>query len=83
MDLKHPFEIVLSIIGQSPSFYWFKCFLLLHLVLHDIILHIPVHDQSKPDVLKDMRNDGAYDAFDSEVHHECMSFGMAIVIFIE
>ena len=30
-----------------------------------------------------MRNNKAYDAFDSEVHHECMSLGMAIVIFIE
>ena len=43
---------------------------------------VPVHVQLKPDVFKDMRNDGAYDAFDSEVHHECMSLGMAIVIFI-
>ena len=43
---------------------------------------VPVHVQLKPDVFKDMRNDGTYDAFDSEVHHECTSLGMAIVIFI-
>ena len=30
-----------------------------------------------------MRNDGAYNVFDSEVHHECMSLGMVILIFIE
>ena len=29
-----------------------------------------------------LRNDEAYDAFDSEVCHEYMSLGMAIVIFI-
>ena len=49
-----------------------------HLVQHAIFLHIPVHDQLKPDI----KNDEAYDAFDSEDHHEYMSFGMAIVIFI-
>ena len=43
---------------------------------------VRVHDQLKSDMHTDMRNDEAYDDFDSEVCHECMNLGMAIVIFI-
>ena len=53
-----------------------------HLVWYVIFLHIPVHNKLKPEVFKDTRNNGAYDAFDSEVHHEYMSHGIAIVVFI-
>ena len=41
-----------------------------------------VHDQLMPDMFEDMRNDEAYDAFNSEVCHEYMSLGTALVIFI-
>ena len=69
MDLEHPVKIGLSIIGRSHSFYLLKCFLS-HLVLHDILLHVPIHDQLKLDMFEDMRNNGAYDGFDSKVCHE-------------
>ena len=49
---------------------------------HDILLHIPVHDQLKLDVFKDVRNDGTHYVFDSEVRHKYMSIGMAIVTFM-
>ena len=52
-----------------------------HLVLRDILPHIPDY-QSKPDVLKDMGSDRVCGAFFSEVRHECMAFGMTIVIFV-
>ena len=64
--LEHSFNTGLSPIGQSHSFYWFKCFFS-YLVLRDILLHILVHNQLKPD---DKRNDGAYDAFDGELCYE-------------
>ena len=34
-----------------------------------------------PDVLEDMRDNEAYDAYDSEVCQECMSHGMATDIY--
>ena len=56
--------------------------------MHDIFLHIqnyfveiPVHDLLNPDVLTN-EIDEAYEAFDSEVCHECLSLGTAMVIFI-
>ena len=79
MDHEHPVKIGLSIIAHS--FNWFKCFLS-HPVLPEILLQVPVHDQWIPDVFEDMRNDRSYDAFDSEVCHEYMSLGTAIVILI-
>ena len=54
----------------------------MHLVLYDIILHIPVHDQLIPNVFEVIRNDEVYDAFDCEVCHEYISLGTAIAIFI-
>ena len=81
MDLGHPVKIGLFIIERSHSFYWFKCFLS-HLVLHDIILQVPVYDQSILNMFEVIRNDEVYDAFDCEVCHEYISLGTAIAIFI-
>ena len=74
-------KIDLSTSGRSHCFYWGKYFFS-DLVLHDISLHIQynfveilVHDQLNPDVLRDIRHDEAYDAFDSEVRHEYLSLG--------
>ena len=77
MDLEHPFKTGLPIIGRSNSFYWFKYFLS-HLVLHNILLHILVHDQWILDMFEDMRKE-----YDSKVCNEHISIGTAIVIFIE
>ena len=45
-------------------------------------VEMPVHNQLNPNVLRDMRNDEAYDVFDLEVRHECLSLSMAMIIFI-
>ena len=70
VDLEHSFKIGLSIIMDYMYYY---------LDLNDIgslLLNILVH------ALSDMRNNEAYNAFNSDVCHECVSHDMAIVIFI-
>ena len=62
VDPEYPLKIGFSTIWRSHR--------LSHLILYDILLHIPVHDQLKHDVLKHM------------VNNECTDLGMEIVIFI-
>ena len=68
VDLEHLFKIGLSAIGWTiTQLLLVEVFFFTRLLLHYILLHIPVHNQLKPNAFKDMKNNKAYNVFDSEV----------------